>query len=58
MRYRGKIKGLIHKFAGPSVVKLMVFFSSDSQCWYFSHEPSSLFHHSVFVDLNGSVMKH
>ena len=28
----------------------MVFFSSGSQCWYFSHEPSSLFHHSVLVD--------
>ena len=25
----------------------MVFFSSGSQCWYFSHQPSSLFHHSV-----------
>ena len=30
----------------------MVFFSSGSQCWYFSHEPSSLFHHSVLVDLS------
>ena len=29
----------------------MVFFSSGSQCWYFSNEPSSLFHHSVLVDL-------
>ena len=28
----------------------MVFFSSGSQCWYFSHETSSLFHHSVLVD--------
>ena len=27
----------------------MVFFSSGSQCWLFSHEPSSLFHHSVLV---------
>ena len=27
-------------------------------CWYFSHEPSSLFHHSVLVDLNVSVMVH
>ena len=30
----------------------MVFFSSGSQCWYFSHEPSSLFHHRVLVDLS------
>ena len=29
-----------------------VSFSSGSQCWYFSHAPSSLFHHSVLVDLN------
>ena len=28
---------------------LMVFFSSGSQCWFFSHEPSSLFHRSVLV---------
>ena len=34
----------------------MVFFSSGSQCWYFSHdEPSSLFHHSVLVDLSVSI---
>ena len=32
--------------------------SSGSQCWYFSHEPSSLFHHSVLVDLNVSMMMH
>ena len=37
---------------------LMVFFSSGSQCWYFSHEPSSLFHHCVLVDLSVSVMMH
>ena len=37
---------------------LMVFFSSGSQCWYFSHKPSSLFHHSVLVDLNVSMMMH
>ena len=36
------------------MVKLMVFLSSGSQCWYFSHEPSSLFHHSVLVDLSVS----
>ena len=24
----------------------MVFFSSGSQCWYLSHAPSSLFHHT------------
>ena len=36
----------------------MVFFSSGSQCWYFSHEPSSLFHHSVLVDLSVSTMMH
>ena len=34
----------------------MVFFSSGSQCWYFSHEPSSLFHRSVLVDLSASMM--
>ena len=33
-------------------------FSSGSQCWYFSHEPSSLFHHSVLVDLSISMMMH
>ena len=33
-------------------------FSSGSQCWYFSNEPSSLFHHSVLVDLSVSVMMH
>ena len=44
--------------AGPSVVELMVFFSSGSQCWYFSHEPSSLFQHSVLVDLSVSMMMH
>ena len=38
------------------MVELMVFFSSGSQCWYFSHEPSSLFHHSVLVDLSVSMM--
>ena len=37
---------------------IMVFFSSGSQCWYFSHEPSSLFHHRVLVDLNVFVMMH
>ena len=36
----------------------MVFFSSGSQCLYFSHEPSSLFHHSVLVDLSVSMMMH
>ena len=40
------------------MVELMVFLSSGSQCWYFSHEPSSLFHHSVLVDLNVSMMMH
>ena len=35
----------------------MVFFSSGPQCWYFSHEPSSLFHHSVLVDLSVSILK-
>ena len=40
------------------MVELMVFFSSGSQCWYFSHEPSSLFHHSVLVDLSVSMMMH
>ena len=34
------------------MVELVVFFSSGSQCWYFSHEPSSFFHHSVLVDLS------
>ena len=37
---------------------LMVFFSSGSQYWYFSHEPSSLFYHSVLVDLSVSMMMH
>ena len=40
------------------MVYLMVFFSSDSQCLYFSQEPSSLFHHSVLVDLSVSMMMH
>ena len=40
------------------MVKLIVFFSSDSQCWYFSHEPSSLFHLNVIVDLSVSMMMH
>ena len=31
---------------------------SGSQCWYFSHEPSSLFHYSVSVDLSVSMMMH
>ena len=31
---------------------------SGSQCGYFSHEPSSLFHHSVLVDLSVSMMMH
>ena len=35
-----------------------VFFSSGSQCWYFSHELSSLFHHSVLVDLSVPMMMH
>ena len=34
----------------------MVFFSSGSQCLYFSHEPSSLFQHSGLVDLSVSMM--
>ena len=37
--------------AGPSVELPMVFFSSGLQCWYLSHESSSLYHHSVLVDL-------
>ena len=37
------------------MVYQMGFFSSGSQCWYFSHEPSSLFHHSVLVDLSVSI---
>ena len=32
--------------------------TSSSQCWYVSHEPSSLFHHSVLVNLNVSMMMH
>ena len=40
------------------MVLLMVFFSSGSQCWYFSHEPSALFHHSVLVDLSVSMIMH
>ena len=35
-----------------------VFFSSGSQCWYFSHEPSALFYHSVLVDLSVTMMMH
>ena len=31
------------------------FLSSGSLYWYFSHEPSSLFHHSVSVDLSVSI---
>ena len=38
------------------MVELMVFVSSGSQCWYFSHEISSLFHYSVLVDLSVSMM--
>ena len=34
------------------------FLSPGSQCWYFSYEPSSLFHHSVLVDLSVSMMMH
>ena len=49
---------MLLSLAGPSVVQLMVFFSSGSQCWYFGHEPSSLFHHSVLVDLSVSMMMH
>ena len=40
------------------MVKLMVFFNSDSQCLYLSHELSSLFHHRVLVDLSVSMMMH
>ena len=36
----------------------MVFFSSGSQCWYFSHEPSSLFHHSALVGLSVPMVMH
>ena len=35
----------------------MVFFGSGSQCWYFSHDPSSLFHCSVLVAFSVSMMK-
>ena len=28
------------------------------KCWHFSHEPSSLFHHSVLADLSVSMMMH
>ena len=31
---------------------------SGSQCWYFSHEPASLFQHSALVDLSVSMMMH
>ena len=40
------------------MVKLMVFFSSGWQFWYFSHGSSSLFRHSVLVDLSVSMMMH
>ena len=40
------------------MVKLMVFFSSGSQCWCFSYEPSSMFHRGVLVDLSVSMMMH
>ena len=33
-------------------------FSSGSQCWFFSHEPSSLSHHSVLADLSVFMMQH
>ena len=33
-------------------------FGTGSQCWYISHETSSLFHHSVLVDLSVSMMMH
>ena len=33
----------------------MVFFSSGSPCWYFSHESSSLFHHIDLVDLSDAL---
>ena len=36
----------------------MVFFGSGSQYWYFSHDPSSLFHCSVLVDFSVSMMMH
>ena len=36
----------------------MVFYGSGSQCWYFSHDPSSLFHYSVLVDFSVSMMMH
>ena len=32
------------------------FLSSVSQCWYFSLEPSSLFHHSVLADLSDDAL--
>ena len=28
------------------------------KCWYFCHESSSLFHHSVLADLSVSMMMH
>ena len=32
--------------------------TNGSQFWYFSHEPSSLFHHGVLVDLSVSIVNH
>ena len=40
------------------MVSLMVLFGSGSQCWYFSHDPSSLFHCCVLVDFSVSMMMH
>ena len=37
------------------MVKLVVLIISGSQCWYFSHEPSSLFHQIVVVDLSYKI---
>ena len=38
--------------------KVAIRSSKFSQCWYFGLESSSLFHHSVIVDLSVYMMMH
>ena len=47
----------------PNVFLMKVFFAPKGSklfinIWYINHEPSSLFHHSILVDLSLSMMMH
>ena len=52
--------GVLMKWFVCASIYVLLFgvLNSNTILTYMSHEPSSLFHHSVLVDLNVSMMMH